>query len=44
MDRNDEEIFEDARDWIPLEASLEAGREAIDKFLNNQFWVQGRNN
>ena len=37
MDRNDEEIFEDARDWIPLEASLEAGREAIDKFLNNQF-------
>ena len=36
MDK-DEEIFEDAQDWITLDTSLEAGREAIDKFLNNQF-------
>ena len=37
MDDIDEEIFEDAQDWISLDASLEAGREAVDKFLNNQF-------
>ena len=34
---NTEDIFEDAQDYISLDASLEAGREAIDKFLNNQF-------
>ena len=34
---NTKDIFEDAQDYISLDASLEAGREAIDKFLNNQF-------